>query len=77
MSTVKQKFNSRVMQQKAEKAQRLLREVVGAVEARGVVHELWETVKTHATAAAQNCDNVLNALESIHEYNRQIEEKRI
>ena len=77
MSTVKQKTNSRVMQQKVEKARRLLGEVAQAVVVRGIAHELWYVVETHAVAAGQNCDNVLNALEAICEYNRKVEEKRI
>lgn len=77
MSSPKQQSNPRVMMQKAQKAQRLLNEIVLSIGVRDISHPLWETASAKTTAAASYIDFVVEALEAIRDYNNSVEASKI
>lgn len=77
MSTVKQQSNPRVMMQKAQKAQRLLNEIVLSIGVRDIVHPLWDTVSSRTKLTATQIDFIVEALEDVRAHNAKIEASKI
>ena len=76
MSTVKQQSNLRVMYQKADKAQRLIEEIMHARELRSD-HKLWDDVGRACREALIACDNLKARLEDVAQHNKRLEGQKI
>lgn len=77
MSSKLQKSNTRIMQQKAEKAKRLIEEVKTSIEIRGKSHQLWDDASAYVELTLINLDYVRESLEAVVRFNAEAEARKI
>lgn len=77
MTSPLQKSNSRVMQQKIEKALRLMGEVLDSIAVRDKPHPIWDKVITTTADSKKSAQAALNALDEVIAHNKAKDAEKI